>query len=647
MSDTSQTPDGRPRSDGDGPDAALRECEARARVLFTRHPQPMWIYAVDDGRFLDVNDAALDVYGYTRQEFLAMTVFDVRPAEDVDRLRRAIASSPPGYHVSGEWRHLRKDGEVLFVRVASSGITLDGVAARLALITDLTAQKSLEAQLIHAQRMEAVGQLAGGIAHDFNNLLTVINGYTQILMIRTGADPYLQAELKHIQQAGERAARLTSQLLAFSRRQVLQPRVVSVADVLNGLAPMLARVLRENIELQTIVPDALPDVVVDPHQLEQVLLNLAINASDAMPDGGRLTIECTQTTIGGSDAVTRDLKSGPFVVIGVSDNGIGMDEATRKRIFEPFFTTKPKGRGTGLGLPTAYGILKQSGGHLTAYSEPGHGSTFRVYLPATQQKGPPVRHVQTGATDDTPRHGSILLVEDDGAVRRFAAEVLTSAGYMVTAADDGPHALLLAEQEQWQFDVLITDVVMPKIGGRAVAEALQRQNAKLRVLYMSGYTENAIVHHGVLDPGLHFLAKPFTPSNLLDAVHNVMQAPEHTLTVVVADDEAPLRTLLALTLKRAGYKVFEAHDGREAISLCRSTKVDLLLTDLVMPEQEGLETIRILRAELPHVAIVAMSGAFDGTFLQVATTLGARAVLQKPFDGRTVVDLVGNLIGKP
>jgi CheY-like chemotaxis protein len=217
----------------------------------------------------------------------------------------------------------------------------------------------------------------------------------------------------------------------------------------------------------------------------------------------------------------------------------------------------------------------------------------------------------------------------------------------VTVAEDGAAAIRLAEAREWQFDLLVTDVIMPRMDGRMLADTLQRHNSRLRVLFMSGYTENAIVHHGVLDPGLHFLSKPFTPADLLAQVREALRSPDHTRTVVIADDEAPLRKLLGLTLKRAGYVVLEARDGKEAIALCRSARVDLLLTDLVMPEQEGLETIRVLRAELPHVAIVAMSGAFDGAFLKVATTLGASAVLQKPFDGRTVVKTVAELIGTP
>jgi hypothetical protein len=396
----------------------------------------------------------------------------------------------------------------------------------------------------------------------------------------------------------------------------------------------------------TIVADEdLPRVLVDPNQLELVLLNLTVNGADAMPDGGALLIECSEAVVEKKGAHADDVQPGHYVVMAVSDNGIGMDESVLARIFEPFYTTKPKGRGTGLGLPTAYGILKQSGGQLTAYSEPGVGSTFRAYLPVVRPGEEAPAPEPRAGSGELRGHETILLVEDDEGVRRLASEILTANGYNVVTAEDGPMALRLAADLGTRVDLVLTDVVMPRMGGREVAEAVRQAFGVDRVVFMSGYTENAIVSHGVLERGLYFLPKPFTPTSLLEKVREALDAESPKPTIVVADDEAPLRRLLALTLVRAGYTVLEASQGRQALELCRSNRVDLLLTDLVMPEQEGLETIRQLRADLPHVRIVAMSGAFDGRFLNVAKAFGADAVLQKPFDGRTVLRTVSSLIG--
>ncbi len=624
---------------------ALVEREARYRLLFEQNPQCLWVFDADTGRLLDVNDAALSLSGCSRQEFLAKTIYDLFAEEDRGDVRRRLVDDPtPG--TPSEWRQLRHDGTTVDVRVQTFGTTPQARRARLALVTDVTVERQLEEQLRQSQKMEAVGALAGGVAHDFNNLLTVINGYTDLILQRLGPDAPVRGDLVQVQRAGDRASALTQQLLAFSRRQVLQPQVVQVPAVVRGLQPMMTRVLRENIELTVVAPDGVPPVVVDPNQLELVLLNLALNASDAMAQGGELTITCSEV-VGRGVTAAEDVPAGHYAVITVSDSGVGMDEAVFGRIFEPFFTTKPKGRGTGLGLPTAYGIVRQTGGYLTAESEPGAGSTFRVYLPVAPAGSATMTTDDRTATRDLRGSECILVVEDDEAVRRFATELLTEYGYTVLAAVDGAEALRLAAERHGRIDLLLTDVVMPRMGGRQVAEVLRQRHDVTRVLFMSGYTEDTIVRQGVLEPGLQFLAKPFTPQGLLEKVRGALDTPDPVRTVVVADDEAPLRRLLAMTLARAGYQVFEASHGREAIELCRQQRVDLLLTDLVMPEQEGLETIRELRAELPHVHIVAMSGAFDGKFLDVARAFGAGAVLQKPFDGRTVLETVASLIGPP
>ncbi|HTV02121.1 MAG TPA: response regulator [Luteitalea sp.] len=664
---------------------AIREREQRYLVLFHENPQPMWVYDLATLSFLDVNAAAVAMYGYTREEFLARTILDIRPADEVERTRQAAHSVPPTVHRSGPWRHVRKDGSLNFVRVSSYPTHFEGREARLVLVTDITDEKRLEEQLIQAQKMEAVGQLAGGIAHDFNNLLTVINGYAQLLISRLHESDPLRVDAGHVLQAGERAAALTQQLLAFSRRQVLQPRALNVADIIEGLRPMLGRLLRENIDVRTTLPPTLPPVMVDPVQLEQVLLNLAINGSDAMPDGGTLTITAGQAQVDADMAARQGVAEGPYVTLTVADTGVGIDEDAIGRIFEPFFTTKPTGRGSGLGLPVADGIVTQSGGTIVVRSRPGHGSTFTVYLPLGAASVTEDSEPASADTAHLEGHETVLVVEDHEAVRRLAADVLKAHGYQVLVADHGLEAIDIVEARGGRVDLLVTDVIMPRMSGREVATALQQRVPDLAVLFMSGYTETAIVQNGALEAGLQFLAKPFTPGELLARVRSVLSmrpghppapvahlptrhaerpavaesfVPTSVVTstttyepvrrprrVVVADDEPGLRLLLSTTLVGAGYEVLQATNGLEAVRLCESGGVDLLLTDLVMPGQEGLETIKRMRHDRPDIPIVAMSGAFDGGFLEVARTMGASAVIQKPFTPDQVIKVVGRVLG--
>ena len=384
-------------------------------------------------------------------------------------------------------------------------------------------REKLEEQLRMSQKMEAIGSLAGGVAHDFNNLLSVILSYTGFAMegVRDG-DP-LKDDLLEVKKAGERAAALTRQLLAFSRKQVLQPVALSLNQSAIGVEKMLQRILGEDIDLvQTLAPD-LGLTLADPGQIEQVLMNLVVNARDAMPEGGKLTIETSNVEIDEEYAARHvAVKPGSYVQLAVSDTGCGMDEQTRTHIFEPFFTTKEKGKGTGLGLSTVYGIVKQSGGNIWVYSELGQGTTFKVYLPrdfsataATDIKPSTVTKRATGTE-------TILVVEDEEALRKVALRTLGAAGYKVLTASDGDDALLKSTQHAGDIHLLLTDVVMPRMSGRVLAQNLLRARPAIKVLYMSGYTDNAIVHHGVLDAGTQFLAKPFTSAALMEKVREVL-----------------------------------------------------------------------------------------------------------------------------
>lgn len=379
-------------------------------------------------------------------------------------------------------------------------------------------------QLRQAQKMEAVGRLAGGIAHDFNNLLTVITGYSDLMLRKLDRNNELRPKIEEVKKAGDRAAGLTRQLLAFSRKQILQPKIIDLNDIVVDTFKMLQRLIGEDIELLMAPQSKIGKVKADPGQIEQILMNLAVNARDAMPIGGKLTIKTSNVHLDHGYTMQHvAVQPGDYVLLSVSDTGCGMDAETRERIFEPFFTTKEMGKGTGLGLSTVYGIVKQSGGHIWVYSEIGHGTTFKIYLP---REGASDEAFETAAQRELNISGSetVLLVEDEGAVRQMTKQVLEELGYQVIEAENGPEAIRLNAAHNSEIDLLLTDVVMPRMSGRELADQLTSERPDLRVLYTSGYTEDAIIHHGVLDDGMAFLEKPFTPELVALKVREVLDA---------------------------------------------------------------------------------------------------------------------------
>ncbi len=446
---------------------------------------------------------------------------DTDPASTTE-LREAVRG---GRSCAVELLNYRKDGTPFWNSVEISPVKdVDGPLTHfVGVLTDVTARRQLEGQFLQAQKMEAVGRLAGGVAHDFNNVLSVILSYAQLLCDNLNPDDPMRADVEEILKAGQRAADLTKQLLAFSRQQVLEAKVLNLNEVIAGMEKMIGRLLGADIEVTILPAPRLGNVRADSGQLEQIVMNLAVNARDAMLLGGHLTIETANRDLDEDFArAHHDVRPGPYVELAVSDTGIGMDRATLARIFEPFFTTKDKGKGTGLGLAMVFGTVKQSGGHIFVDSEPGKGTTFRILLPEVGGVVPVPIHVP--ATRETERiGGTILLVEDEDQVRILARNILRRQGYVVLDASNGGEALLICESHGANIDLLLTDVVLPRMSGRQLAERLAPIRPAMKVLYMSGYTDDAILQHGILDSGVAFLQKPLTPGSLMRKVREVLR----------------------------------------------------------------------------------------------------------------------------
>jgi PAS domain S-box-containing protein len=503
--------------------------ERNYRLLFESSPLPMCITEGATGAILEANEAALAAYGYAHEELLAMTLVDLATPLERETLGELLAESQPAEHL-GPFHLLQKDGTELEVRITSYPVSFRDKPASFLLLEDVGEHERFERRLRQTQRLESLGQLAGGVAHDFNNVLAVIGGFAGVVKRRLTAtadrepDQWRDAQegIEQIEQATERGARLTRQLLSFARQDETEPTVLDANEVVSGLEPMLRQAVGAGVQVQLDLADDLWPIEIDQGQLEQVVLNLAVNARDAMPDGGQLTIDTRNTTVDESYAASRPgIATGRYVRLRVSDTGTGMDEATIQHAFEPFFTTKPSGVGTGLGLATVYGIVTQAGGRAQIYSEPGHGTTFTALFLATA----PVEVGQPSAREAGDGRETVLLVEDEDAVRDVAVEMLRRHGYTVLAAAEGFEALELASAHVDQIDLLVTDVVMPRMLGREVAARVSELRSDIRVLYVSGYAYPVLASKGTLDPGVEMLAKPFSEPDLLASVRRLLDTP--------------------------------------------------------------------------------------------------------------------------
>ncbi|MBU0724151.1 MAG: response regulator [Alphaproteobacteria bacterium] len=502
-------------------EAALRLSRANFRYLFMSNPLPMWVSDRITNQFLEVNEIASLAYGWTREEFLRKTIEDIRAPANAEATVKVPPAVQDGYLSESNICHRRNDGEIIVVDSFSHALEFEGRQAYLTVAVDVTQRNIAEEHLRQAQKMEAVGQLTGGIAHDFNNLLAVIQGNLELISEKISAEPIINEMIAAALQAAERGGSLTQRLLAYSRRQPLAPQVIALNDVVKGLIHLLERTLGYEIEIQTDIDSTTWPIHIDPPQLESALINLAVNARDAMPNGGRLTITASNVDLDSAYArLHDDVAPGPYVLLSVTDSGTGMSPSVVKQAFEPFFTTKPLGRGTGLGLSMVFGFVKQSGGHIKIHSELGRGTTIKMYLPRAIGTSAPVDEPRPAMNVKPSKGELVLVVEDDSAVRRLTLALLSQLGYRTLEASDGPVALAIIKQSPAP-DLLLTDVSMPNgMNGFCLAKAAKEIVPGLKVLLMSGNPGDLLTEQN--RDGARLILKPFKKMDLAAMIRAVL-----------------------------------------------------------------------------------------------------------------------------
>ncbi|APR39418.1 hybrid sensor histidine kinase/response regulator [Paraburkholderia sp. SOS3] len=656
---------------------AVVDSERRFRLLVQGVTDYSIFMLSPEGHVTNWNLGAARIKGYEAGEIIGAHFSRFYTAEDAAEglpARSLATAAAEGRFETEGWR-VRKDGSRFWANVVIDAIRDDeGQLIGFAKITrDVTERKTAHeelekarAALLQSQKMEALGKLTGGVAHDFNNVLQVLRGNLELLEGRHGRDVWTKERLGKAIEAVEHGANLASQLLAFGRRQALQPIVVNLAVMLRGMDDLLRRALGEIIHVETVVAGGLWNTLVDPNHLENVVLNLAINARDAMPEGGKLTLELSNAMLDDHyKALDADVREGQYVLLAIADTGTGMPADVLERAFEPFFTTKPEGQGTGLGLSMAYGFIKQSGGHIRIYSEPGHGTIVKIYLPRSMERVteleplPPA--VLTGGSE------TILVVEDDRRVQATVVETLKQLGYAVLKANDAQSALAIV-QSGAQIDLLFTDVVMPgTMRSTELAKLATRMLPHLKVLFTSGYTQNAIVHGGRLDPGVHLLSKPYSREQLASKIRRLLgparakdanpalagssagpaqsgaaHAPAG-LSILIVDDDATAREAVSELLMSFGYDVQQAGSAEEAMPMLAMNRPDVLLTDIVLPGQSGVDFAREALARHPDIRIVFASG---GDAPDARETGFECASLRKPFSAEHLHSLIAAMHGR-
>jgi len=624
----------------------LLESESRFRQVVESSPYA--ILVADSTAVLYANPEAIRLFGAAAASDLVGHSLVERVAPELGpEVELRVRDTVSGLALAPvERSYVRLNGDSFWAAVTATRTVYDGRPVALLFIRDITAAKAaeeersrLEEQLRHAVKMESVGRLAGGVAHDFNNYLTVINGYCDMLLSGPRKDDDVRDSLGEIRAAGERAASVTQQLLTFSRKQIASIRVVDLNRVVSDSDQLLRRLIGEDLKLSARLHSEPVTVMADPVQVGQVLMNLVVNARDAMPRGGSIVIETAEQELAAGDDARPGAPPGTYAVLSVTDTGTGIGVELQARIFEPFFTTKDVGAGTGLGLSTAYGIAQQARGWINVHSAPGEGARFEVWLPRVQPDGN--EHAGDGATRGAQNGDeTLLVVEDQADVRRLTLAILRSKGYRLLEAASADEALQISAADTGRIDLLITDVIMPGMNGRQLADRMLEQRPGLKILYMSGYSSDVLSLGGSLEPAVECLTKPFGASELGSKVREILDGGMPPRRILVIDDDVAVRGLLHQILNSAGHIVVEAEDGKAGMAELERRPVDLVITDLVMPDLEGLEVLRNLHVHRPELPVIAISGAFGGSYLKVATLLGAAATLTKPVDAAVLLRTV-------
>ena len=630
---------------------ALQQSEERLRIALEGNSEGVWDWDIRKGPAV-FSAGYSRMLGYEPEEFAKDydSWRDLVHPDDIGRVDRAHSEhiyQNKKFRV--ELRMRRKDGDWCWILSRGAVVERDAEGRALRMIgthMDITEQKlaeeekaRLQEQLLQAQKLESIGRLAGGIAHDFNNLLTVVNGYTDLLLRGRAKDDPDYEIIDEIRAVGHRAAALTRQLLAFSRKQIRHPQPVIVDATLSNMHQIFSRLLGEDVQMKMMLNAGEAAIRVDPGQFDQILMNLVVNARDAMPGGGTLTIETKEL---GTDETSRTVSPRSWVVISVKDTGVGMDEATQAHLFEPYFTTKETGKGSGLGLSTIHGIIVQSGGHIQVKSAPAAGTTFRVFLPKIEGSASLPERIE--ATHYLFGTETVVVVEDQAEVRAYTAAALKAYGYQVRTAENPRAALLVAQREGKGIDLVLTDVVMPDMSGRDLAARLALIRPSLKVLYMSGYSSDLMAREGVLDDGLVLLEKPFSPEQLAQKVREVL-GPSKVLGRVLVLAEPEVRRLLHELLSRGGFDVVEAAGGGQTGAAEQASPVDLVITELPTAEQRAIKTVRELREQMPGVAVIVILEAAGARFLELEKLVAADGAVTKPINAEFLFKIVREVYG--
>jgi PAS domain S-box-containing protein len=615
----------------------LKDEAVRFRYVF-EHANDA-IIVLRDGRVVDCNVRAGELFGYPQSELLTRALHELSPEFQPDGSgSEALIGELENRALNGEplsftWTHLRRDGSTFAVETSLSRAPIHGRLHLILVSRDLAARNRQEEQLRHAQKMEAVGRLAGRMAHEFNNCLTVINGYSAWMKQYVLPEDPLYSQVAEIQNAGQNAADLTRRLLYFSRHNPIDLHPIDLNQVVMNAIDEIHALASDGIELKLNLQRPLGLMLGVEAELRQMILNLVSNAREAMPHGGILSIETCEGA--------RPPRAGPPVQLTVADTGLGMDETVRSRIFDPYYTNKGAGR-EGLGLSIVHGIVQRSGGHIEVASSPGKGSTFTILFP---QAGPgqvslPARYAQVDALFGTE---TVLVVEHHEQIRRLTTMTLQRYGYQVLETGDPREALFIGESYPGKINLLVADQVLPGLTGLELARVLRITHADLGVVLVSAYSDPKTVIEE-LEPPFALVEKPYEPDLLVSKVREVLHSGRRPARVLVVDDDPAVRQFLCFLLEQQGYEVKQAGSGREAIALVKASPVDLLVTDLIMPEIEGLETIQTLRKLQPELLIIAISGYQDGRFLSIASKLGSSATLSKPFTPREFLETVRSVL---